>query len=213
MGLGSSRWWQSLEQWRAIAFLLGGIVFGVDTALVASHLAAGTEPGPFGQGLVGAAWTASFIGLLGMYPSLIDRNGWLVRTAAVCATIGGLTMAVMSLASFGYAAGVLPGALSNLVMYFLPGVFIGIVLGFGLFGVATLRTETYVRSVSLLFLILVLTFLTNIGSGMAGVRSMMLLLGVVAVLTLTKLGLGYLFWTEGAQTSDRNVESPSDSVA
>jgi len=165
---------------------------------VASHVAAGTEPGAFGQALVGAAWTASFVGLLGMYPSLASGNRWLARIGAAFAVIGGVTMAVMALASLGYSTGILGGALSDVVMFFLPGVFLGIVLGFGLTGVATLRTEVYSRSVGLLFVVLVLTFLFNLGSGITGVGTLTTVLGVVVVLAVTKLALGYQFRTGNA---------------
>jgi len=203
---------ERLERWRATAFLLGGAVFAVDVALVASHVASGTEPGAFGQALVGTAWTASFIGLLGMYPSLSDRSHWPARIGAVCAAIGGFTMAVMALASLGYSTGILDGELSGVVMFFIPGVFIGIVLGFGSFGVASLRTDVYSRSVGGLFLLLVLTFLFNIGSSIAGVATTTTVLGVVVVLALSKLTLGYLFRTENASASREVTEASSDSI-
>lgn len=209
----STRQWETLETWRATAFLIGGVIFVADVTLVASHVASGTEPGAFGQALVGAAWTASFVGLLGMYPSLADRSRWLARIGAVCAAIGGITMAVMALASLGYFTGILSGELSEVAMFFLPGVFIGIVLGFGSFSVASLRTDIYSRSVGLLFLLLVLTFLFNIGSSIAGIASMTTVLGVVVVLAASKLVLGYLFRTEGALADREGVEASSDSIA
>lgn len=192
------------ERWRSVAFLLGGGVFVIDTLLVASHVAAGTEPSAFGQALVGTAWTASFIGLLGMYPSLADQSRRLARVGGVCGVIGGITMAVMAIVSLGYATGMLPGGLSDVGMYFLPGVAIGIVLGFGSFSVASLRADGYSRIVGLLFLLLVLTFLFNIGSSIAGFGTLTTILGVVAVLALSKLALGYLFRTEAAFTHPKS---------
>ncbi|MEF8842061.1 MAG: hypothetical protein V5A62_10615 [Haloarculaceae archaeon] len=213
MSLVDKRQWERLERWRATAFLLGGAVFAVDVALVASHVASGTEPTAFGQALVGTAWTASFVGLLGMYPSLSDRSRWPARIGAICAVIGGLTMAVMALVSLGYATGILSGELSEVAMFFLPGVAIGTVLGFGSFGVASLRTDIYSRSVGGLFLLLVLTFLFNIGSSIAGVATMSTVLGVVVVLALSKLTLGYLFRTEDALADREGTGASSDSVA
>lgn len=201
MVLVDKRRWESLEKWRATAFLIGGAIFVADVALVASHVAAGTEPGAFGQALVGTAWTASFIGLLGMYPSLASRSRWLARIGAVFAVIGGITMAVMALASLGYSTGILGGALSDVIMFFLPGIFLGIVLGFGLVGVAALRTDIYDWSVGLLFLLLVLTFLFNLSSGIAGFGTLTTVLGVVVVLAVTKLSLGYQFRTGNALTT------------
>lgn len=209
MGIISKSRWESLEVWRSTAFLIGGAIFVADVALVASHLASGTEPGAFGQALVGSAWTASFIGLLGMYPSLVDRNRWLAQIGVVCAVIGGITMAVMALASIGYSTGILSGELSEFVMFFLPGTFIGIVLGFGSFSVASLRAEIYSPSVGLLFLLLVLTFLFNIGSSIAGFSSLTTVLGVVCVLALSKLALGYMFRSEKAVAPHEGEASSS----
>jgi hypothetical protein len=197
----SKHYLEPLEGARAVAFVIGGAIFVADVALLASHVAAGTEPAAFAQSLVGAAWTASFIGLLGTYPSLSSGSRWLARIGAVFAVIGGITMAVMALASLGYSAGLLDGTLSDVVMLFLPGVSLGIVFGFGLFGVVILRTETYSRTVGLLFLVLVLTFLFNLGSGIAGFGTLMTVLGVVAVLAVTKLALGYLFRTGNVATT------------
>jgi cobalamin biosynthesis protein CobD/CbiB len=137
----------------------------------------------------------------------------LARIGAVCAVIGGVTMAVMALTSLGYAANVLTGSPSEAVALFLPGVFIGIVVGFGSFGLATLRTDVYSRSVGVLFFLLVFTFLFNIGSSMAGVASPPTVLGVVIVLALSKLTLGYLFRTKGAFATPESVEAASDSLA
>jgi len=201
MAFVHERYWESLENRRATAFLLGGAIFAADVALVGSHVAAGTEPGAFGQALVGTAWTASFVGLLGTYPGLANGSRWLARASAVFAVVGGITMAVMALASLGYSTGILGGALSDVVMFFLPGVFLGIVFGFGSAGVATLRTGIYARSVGLLFVVLVLTFLFNIGSSIAGFGTLTTVLGVVVVLSLTKLALGYQFRTGNASAA------------
>lgn len=202
--------WDSLEQWRATAFLIGGVIFVADAALLASNVAAGTERFmTLGQAFVGAAWTAAFVGLLGMYSSLADRSRWLVRAGAVFAVIGAVTMAAMAAASLGYFTGILSGDLSEVVMYFLPGVFVGIVLGFGSFGVASLRTALYSRSVGLLLLLLPATFLFNLGSGMAGLESMVVVLGVVCVLALTMLAIGYLLRTGSAVTRREEVEGPT----
>lgn len=204
----------SFETWRAAAFLLGGVLFVTDAALVASNVAAGTERFmTLGQAFVGAGWTCAFVGLLGVYLGLADRSHWLPRVGAVFAVIGVITMAAMAGTSLGYFTGVLSGELSEVVMYFLPGVFAGIVLGFGSFGVASLRTDVYSRSVGLLFLVLVLTFLFNLGSGIAGFGTLTTVLGVVCVLALTMLALGYLFRTGRALSEREGVGVSSDASA
>lgn len=213
----SSRWWGTVERWSAAAFLLGGVIFAADTVLVASGLVSGTEPPlTLGQAFVGASWTAAFVGLLGLYPGLADRSRWLVRAGAVFAVIGAVTMAAMAATSFGYYSGVLPGGesgLSEVVMYFLPGVLIGCVLGFVSFGVASLRTDVYPRSVGVLLLVLPLTVVFNLGTGMAGWNPLPKLLGVVAVLSVTMLAVGYLLRTGDGPAGLGGMDASSDSVA
>lgn len=213
MSLISTRRWKSLEEWRATAFLLGGGIFVVDTALLAVHMASGTEPAAFGQALVGASWTAAFIGLLGFYPSLADRGGWAARIGAVFAVVGTVTMAAMATVMLGYASGLLTGDPGDVAMYFLPGVFLGVVLGFGSFAVASLRTTIYAQRVGLLFLLLPLTFLFNIGTGMAGFNPLAKVLGVVAVLTLTMLTIGYLVRTGSAVVDEETAGTSREMTA
>jgi hypothetical protein len=96
------------------------VIFLLDTALLAYYVSVGGEPAPFGQGLVGASWTAAFIGLLGVYPALSDRSRWLSPIGAVFAVVGVVTMAAMAVTSFSYAAGILTGDMSDVAMLFLP---------------------------------------------------------------------------------------------
>lgn len=208
MAIANTQQLESLERWRAVAFLIGGAIFVVDTGLVAYHMSSGTEPAAFGQALVGASWTAAFIGLLGFYPSLRERRRWLARIGGFFAVIGGVTMAAMAVTMLGYAADVISGEPGEVAMYFLPGVFVGIVLGFGSFGVATLRTDRYSRNLGLLFLLLPITFLFNLSSGIAGFGTLATVLGVVSVLALTMLAIGYLVHT-GNATVERESATAS----
>ena len=197
-----------------MAFLIGGVIFVADAALVASNVAAGTERFmTLGQAFVGAGWTAAFVGLLGLYPDLAERSRWPARIGAVFAVVGAVTMAAMAATSLGYFAGALGGELGDVVAYFLPGVFVGIVLGFGSFGVAVLRTDVYARNVGLLFLLLPVTFLFNLGTGMAGFNPLTKVLGVVCVLALAMLAIGYLFRTGGAMARAGEAEASSGPLA
>jgi len=201
MSLVSTRRWKTLERWRTTAFLIAGGIFVADAALLAMDIASGTEPGAFGQALVGAGWTAAFVGLLGFRRGLSEGSRRLVRVGTVFAVVGGVTMAAMTATMLGYAAGAVGGEPSG-VVYFLPGVFLGIVLGFGSFGAASLRTDVYSRRVGLLFLLLPVTFLFNLGTGMAGFNPLPKVLGVVCVLALAMLSIGYLLRT-GSALADR----------
>lgn len=207
MALVSTQHWNSLEQWRATAFLIGGAIFVVDAGLLVVHMSSGTEPAAFGQALVGASWTAAFIGLLGFSPSLSDRSRWLARIGAVFAVVGAITMAAMAVTALGYFADILGGELGSVAMFFLPTVFLGIVLGFGAFGVASVRTDVYLWHVGALFLLLPLTFLFNIGTAVAGFNPLTKILGVVCVLALTMLAIGYLVRTGSARPDREEGET------
>lgn len=200
-----------LARGRATLFLLAGVLFAVDAALVANHVAAGTEDPALtlGQAFIGGAWTCAFLGLLGSVPALTDRSRWPARIGAAFAALGAVTMAAMAAASLGYYTGALGGDFSAVGMYFLPFVFLGIVFGFGTLGAVTLRTGVYARGVGLLFLLLVATFLFNVASGIAGFGTLTTVLGVVCVLTLTTLALGYLFRT-GRAVADEEVRVAGD---
>lgn len=210
MSFISARQWEALERWRATAFLIGGAIFVINAAIVVVRMSEGTEPAAFAQAFVGAGWTAAFIGLIGFFPSLADRSRWLVRIGAVFSVIGAITMAAMAAASLGYSTGVLGGELGDVIMFFLPGVFLGIVLGFGSFALASLRTPIYSRRVGLLFLLLPMTFLFNLGTGIAGIGGQSKILGVVTVLALAMLAIGYLLRTGNARADSTGVEVSSD---
>ena len=204
----------ALGSWRAMLFVVAGVVFAGDLTVLLYNLAVGTESQylTLGQGLIGTAWACSFLALLGFYPKLSERGKWLPRIGSLFAGIGVLTMVVMAVVSFGLAAGVVPGTLEEYTPLFLPGVFLGIVFGFGLYGVATLRTAVYSQRVGALFLVLVATFLTNLGTGIAGYNPLVKIVGVVAVLVLANLILGYTVRTGGADVTATGGTSP-DSAA
>ena len=206
--------WEMLESWRATLFIIAGVVFAGDLTILLYNLAAGTESQylTLGQGLIGTAWTCSFLALLGFYPKLTERSKWPSRVGSVFAVIGLLTMVVMAAISYGVFSGIIPGTLENYSMYFLPGVFLGIVFGFGLYGVATLRTAIYSQRVGVLFLVLVATFLTNLGTAIAGYNPLLKIISVVTMLVLANLGLGYLVRT-GAADVAAAIGTASDSVA
>lgn len=199
MGTANKQQWRLFEQWSATAFLIGGLLMVIDGALVVANIATGAEHWMLlGQAFVGAAWTAALIGLLGLYPGLADRRKWLSRVGAVLAVIGVVTFAVMAIASLAFYAGIPDGEFTALVPFFLPGVLLGSVLAFLLFGIATLRTGASSRTVGILLLILPLIVLTNFFLGVSGIESAAITLGIVIGDALVMLALGYVLRTETA---------------
>lgn len=195
---------RSLEARRALAFTIAGVLMAANLAILLFKFSAGTEDQfmDLGQALIGGSWAVGFVGLLGFYPSLSERSRWLTRIGGIASVIGFVAMVVMAVISFSTFVGLLSGGYGDYVPLFLPGIFIGIVVGFGSFGIATLRFGTYTTTVGALFLLLVCTFLFNVGTGIAGALPYLTkVIGVVTVLTVTNLELGHLLWTGRAEPS------------
>lgn len=202
--------WESLEQLRARAFFFSGVIFFPKMIIAASQIFVGPD---FYVALervfLSVGWTAAFIGLIGFYPSLENKSRWLVRIGALFALIGGITFAVMAAISLGYFTNLINGEVSEVLIYFIPGVFGGIVLGFGSIGIASLMTNIYSRSIGFLFLLLPLTFLFNLASAFPEFRSFTGIdpdvrsVVVICILMLTMLAIGYLIRTETRATGKK----------
>ena len=203
--------WESLERRRSTAFLIAGLMFAVDAAIVAAVIGPlGEQYMLLGQAFVAAGWTAGFVGLLGVFPGLADRSRRLAQAGAVLVGIGLLVFVSMGIASLAYFSNALSGDLSALVPILLPGVIIGSVLGFVTFGAATLRTGVHARSVGVLFVVLGLIPVVNIGSSIAGIQSMTATLAIVVALTLVTLSIGYVLRVEGPSAGRAAVESSDE---
>lgn len=193
---------ESLKSWRRTAFLFGGMIYFADATFVTYSLATGTTQSSAVSTVVhvfvGAGWTAAFIGLLGFHSSLADESPGLARVGSVCAVVGTVTMAVMAVASLGYLSGTVSGHISDILLYLLPGVFVGIVFGFGSYGTAILQTQAAKRSIGLLFLVLPATFLYNVSRSLAGVDALIVTLVVASILSLSMLAISFLLRNEPA---------------
>lgn len=209
----SDRRWESLERWRATAFLLAGVMFVVDAAIVGAVIVAvGEDVMLLGQAFIAAGWTAAFVGLLGVYPGLSDRSPWLARAAAVFAVIGAVVFVAMAVASLVYFAGIPDGEITAIVPFFLPGVIIGSVLGFLCIGAASLRSDVHSTTVGVLLVALGLFPVVNIASGIGGVESLTFTLAIVVGLALVNLAIGYLFRTGGALAGPERTGRASDAT-
>lgn len=203
---------EPLERWRSAAFLVGGLLLVVDAVLVAANIATGADRFLIlGQAVVGAAWTAALIGLLGLYPDLAGETRWLSRAGAVFAAIGAVVFAVMAVTSLVYFAGIPAGEYGDIGQFFIPGVLVGSVLGFVSFSAASLRTGVHSRAVGLLLLLPPILVVTNILRFVAGMESATLTLAIVVADAVTMLAIGYLLQSEPAPSD--SVEATADPTA
>lgn len=209
MPLSSTQRWDSLENWQSTLFLVAGVLFGINVVIVATGTATGSEKMTvlLGETFNAAAWAVALVGLLGFYPGVADRSNWLARAGAVCAAIGVVVFTALSMLSLVYYVEFIDGNIESLVPLILPGVIIGGVLSFLLFGITSLRSDGHPRTIGVLLLLPPLIVVANIMGGAAGVESSYFLLGVVSGLLLVMLALGFRL-RSASESSDHGEVTP-----
>lgn len=108
--------------------------------------------GPLLGTLAPAGFGFACLGLLGLYPTLVDRSPRLARAGAIFLGIGVAGALILVVGNAGELAGLYAKAPAWLDAANLLLIIGGVTLGFGIFGVGVLRTGTYSRSVGLLML-------------------------------------------------------------
>lgn len=141
---------KSLERWSPTLFLAAGVLF-VGHAVVRGIEAFTTMPPPidvFGP----TGYVAAILGLLGLYPALVDRTPVTARVAAVAAAATAPAWILISGWNFGDAAGALPPQTDVLPGAFFVAVIVSTLLVYLLFGVASLRAGVHGRTFGVLLL-------------------------------------------------------------
>ena len=147
--------WKLLERRSPTLFLSAGVVllgYAALNGLVAftdmAYVAVKDVVGP-------AGFVLGFLGLLGLYPRLVDRSPALARVGAVCVSLGAAAFSVITLQGLAVVAGLEstsgPGILLLLVA-------VGMIPGYLSFGVATLRAPVDRWTVGLLLLLPAVVF-------------------------------------------------------
>jgi hypothetical protein len=142
MILGNTAW-DVLEQWSPIAFLAAGALFALPAVVFGLNALTGTKiaVSPF---VIFAFMVVVFVGLLGLYPRLADRDSTLA--------LGGVGSLAMTAAVFTSTLGVfvLPIGLTSekvAVLALVMTVAVGSILALTTFGVASLRTGVHSRPI------------------------------------------------------------------
>lgn len=99
-----------------------------------------------------SGFAVAFVGLLGLYPVLVEETPWSARAGAFFAAVGTVGAAVTAGGSLGAALGVLPDEPPAWVGIFMVAMVVGMLPGFVTFAVATLRSSVYPRALGLLLL-------------------------------------------------------------
>jgi hypothetical protein len=180
-------------------FLLGGVLYGIGTVGLILTTYTGTS---FGANTTFAALGKVLVplGLLGLYPSLVERRPYLSRAAAAVAII---PAACWSLAFVGGGilepAGIIDGAPGPLAMAPFVG-FIGLYVAFALFAIATLLADVHPKILVVLLLVYPAMFplWMTVLSGVPDFVS-----GVYAVVIFSSIGV--VLWNADIQTAKTEV--------
>lgn len=149
--------WGWIERWSPTAFIAAGILFLGTAALFGLVTFTDVSHPVWLTALFGlAGLVASFVGLLGLYPGLVDRVPRLARAGLVTVAIAGIALVAFPLCLLAKTSGIV---LPTLPTVFFVIAMIATILGFLLFGVASLRTCVPSRTVGFLMLATVATFI------------------------------------------------------
>ena len=196
----------TLERWSPTLFLVGGVAvigFAVSMAVI---MADSPPRSIFG----GVGFTLSFLALLGLYPGLADESPLLARAGAVFAVLGAVGFTVLFVKGVVQVAGMTPPAmLAPLAILNIAGI----LLGFLLFGAASLRTDAHAQTLGVLLLMPSLVFAVNfVRVAVLGAWSPSwapALLGGLQALAM--LSIGYVLRTESLP--HESAEQPTDTAA
>lgn len=151
MALAPARRVASLERWSPTLFLVGGGLVLGHAAVRGIEAFTPTAPPPDVFGPLG--YLLALVGLLGLYPALVDRTPTVARVAAVVALVPLVGWAAISIATLAGAAGVLGTSLPGLFGGFFLVHMAALFLTYVLFGVASLRAGVHARTVGVLLLV------------------------------------------------------------
>ena len=150
MAPSSAAHWSSIERWSPTLFLAGGggVVTHAGLNGIEAFTALQTPPDVF----VTTGHLVALVGLLGLYPRLVDATPRLARLAAATAAAPIAGWTVMTVGQVLVVAGAWPSLDAILPGAFFVALLVSSGLAYGLFGAATLRRGRGSRSVGLLVL-------------------------------------------------------------
>jgi len=194
--------WEWLEARSPTVFLVGGGLVVVYAGLHGIEAATDMvlEPNPFEFGYV-----IGFLGLLGLYPTLVDKSPWLARAGAVAAVLGMIGLSAFTALHLAVLAGVVVPGGPAWFGVFIPLPLIGFVVGYFSIGIASLRTDTHPRLVGLLLLVPGIIVVVMIIQILAGWTSELQAFVISAGEAMAHLAIGATIKTK----SDSDHQDPS----
>lgn len=142
--------WGWVEQWGSRLFLLGGVLMLGHATMSGIRAFTGLATPP--DAFVTAGHFVALVGLLGLYPAVLDRTPTVARAAGSVLVVALASWFVMTVTQLLALAGVVASLEAVLPSSFVVVVLASTILTYGLFGVATLRVDTWSRRVGVLVL-------------------------------------------------------------
>lgn len=195
---------RSLERWSPRLFILAGgllTVYAVINGMNAFMAMSLELPG------LGFAFFLGFLGLLGLYPSVVEHSPWLARIGAIAAALGVVTFFVLAANSIAELLGIVSGNPPAWPL-FVGLATTGFVLGYLSFGVAVLQSEVYSALVGIVLMvpaIIIIAMFLHMAAGYASPETVFV---VSAGQAMGHSAIGGSLQTQSDSSSDE--ESASD---
>lgn len=200
-----------LEGHSAVLFLVAGVLLIGYAALtgVEAFTTATVEPNLFEFGYV-----LGFLGLLGLYPRLVDQQPWLARVGAGAAVSGAVAISAFNVGHLAEIGGLvsngLPGRPGFVVM-----ALIGFVFGYLATGTAVLRSAVYPRLYGLVLLapgVVVVLMLVHIAAGFDSAETAFVI-STGQAMTHLAIGATLRAKAEAADAEEVDAEADADAAA
>lgn len=204
--------WNQLEARSGTLFLAAGALVVVYSGLHGIESATDMilEPNPFEFGYV-----LGFLGLLGLYPGVVDESPWLARIGAVAALLGIIGLSAFTVLHLGELAGLIEAGGPIWMIVFSPLPLAGFVVGYLSIGVAVLRGRVRSRMLGLLLLVPGIIVLVMVVQILMGWTSELQAFVISAGEAMAHLAIGATLRTNSTQptrqeqTTEAEVDFPT----
>ena len=205
----STKAFELLEGHSAALFLAAGVLLTGYAALngVEAFTATAVEPNLFEFGYV-----FGFLGLLGLYPRLVDRQPWMARLGGGAAASGAVAISAFNVGHLAELVGVVSDGLSGMPLFIVMAL-VGFVVGYLAIGTAALRSDGFPRRYGAVLLVpgvIVIFMLAHIAAGFNSLETAFV---ISAGQAMTHLAIGTTLRAAAEAADDEEAEADVDAAA